>query len=74
LLARARRRLHKAGVELPPVAPPRRIATVVTGRFGQRGEELADWLLRLETQRYARTPSASLAALQREFKQLAWPS
>ena len=74
LLALARRRLSQAGVELPPTAPPRRIATVVTARFGDRAEELADWLLRLETQRYARTPSASLAALQREFKLLAWPS
>ena len=74
LLARARRRLQEAGVELPPAAPPRRIATVVTARFGDRAEELADWLLKLETQRYARTPGASLAALQREFKILAWPS
>jgi protein-glutamine gamma-glutamyltransferase len=74
LLARARRRLSEAGIELPAAAPPRRIATLVTARFGDRAEELADWLLKLETQRYARTPSASLAALQREFKLLAWPS
>jgi hypothetical protein len=73
LLARTRRRLHRAGVELPAAAPPRQIATLVTGRFGNRAQALADWLLKLETQRYARTPGASLAALQREFKHLAWP-
>jgi protein-glutamine gamma-glutamyltransferase len=74
LLDRTRSRLRRAGVELPPAAPPRQIATVVTARFGDRGKALADWLLKLETQRYARTPGASLAALRREFKQLSWPS
>jgi transglutaminase-like putative cysteine protease len=73
LLGRARRRLQQAGVELPPAAAPRRIATLVTGRFGDNAQALADWLLKLEMQRYARTPGASLAALQREFKELAWP-
>jgi hypothetical protein len=34
---------------------------------------LADWLLQLEAQRYARAPHSSLAALQRQYKQLAWP-
>jgi transglutaminase-like putative cysteine protease len=74
LLGRTRSRLRRAGVDLPSTAPPRQIATVVTARFGERGQALADWLLKLETQRYARTPGASLAALRREFKQLAWPS
>jgi hypothetical protein len=74
LLGRARRRLHQAGVELPPVAPPRQMANVITARFGAQGQALADWLLKLETLRYARRPDASLAALQREFKQLAGPA
>ncbi|MDB5871485.1 MAG: putative rane protein [Ramlibacter sp.] len=73
LLARARKRLHEAGVELPAAAPPRQMAVVVTGRFGERAQSLADWLLRLEMQRYAPAPGTSLLALQREFKQLAWP-
>jgi transglutaminase-like putative cysteine protease len=73
LLAHTRKRLHRAGVELPAAAPPRQIATLVTGRFGPSAQALADWLLKLESQRYARTPGASLAALQREFKHLAWP-
>jgi protein-glutamine gamma-glutamyltransferase len=73
LLVRTRRRLHRDGIELPATAPPRQIAILVTARFGNRAQALSDWLLRLETQRYARTSDASLAALQREFKQLAWP-
>ena len=74
LLARVRRRLQHAGLELPPAAPPRQIATLVTARFGEGARALADWLLKLETQRYARTPGTSLAALQREFNHLAWPA
>jgi hypothetical protein len=58
---------------LPPAAPPRQLATLVTGRFGNSAQALADWLLKLESQRYARTPGAGLAALQREFNHLAWP-
>jgi transglutaminase-like putative cysteine protease len=73
LLARVRSRLAEAGMELPPAAPPRQIATLVTGRFGNSAQALADWLLKLESQRYARTPGAGLGALQREFNHLAWP-
>jgi protein-glutamine gamma-glutamyltransferase len=74
LLGRTRKRLQDAGMALPAAAPPRQIAFLVTGRFGDRAQQLADWLLKLEAQRYARSPGASLAALQREFKHLAWPS
>jgi hypothetical protein len=49
------------------------MATLVTQRFGAGAKQLADWLLELEAQRYSRKPRASLAALQREFNQLAWP-
>jgi protein-glutamine gamma-glutamyltransferase len=73
LLMRVRKRLGHAGIELPATTPPRRIATVVTQRFGEPGRAVADWLLKLESQRYARHPGVSLASLQREFKQLAWP-
>ena len=74
LLMRVRKRLAHAGIELPPTTPPRQIATVVTQRFGEPGRAMADWLLKLENQRYARHPNVSLASLQREFKQLAWPT
>ena len=73
LLARARKRLEQTGVELSPTSPPRQIATVVTSRFGVSAQQLADWLLKLERQRYAPRPASSLAALQREFRHLTWP-
>ena len=74
LLAAVRKRLLQAGLELAPASAPRQIATLVTSRFGGAAQPLADWLLKLELQRYSRSPHSSLAALQREFKQLAWPN
>jgi transglutaminase-like putative cysteine protease len=74
LLHRVRRRLVSNGVELTPAAPPRRIATAVTARFGASGAPLAGWLLKLEMQRYARSSEASLRALQRELRQIPWPA
>jgi hypothetical protein len=73
LLARARKRLQQAGLDTGPATPPREIAQRVTTRFGQDARGLADWLLKLEAQRYAPDPGASLAALRREFQQLSWP-
>ncbi len=74
LLTRVRRRLEKAGLVLPPTHGPRQIAAAVTQHFGARGQPLADWLLRLEAQRYARTPPTRLPALRRELQTLSWPS
>ncbi len=74
LLDRVRRRLVQAGLPLPETSPPRRIAAAVTTRWGEDGRGLAQWLLQLEAHRYARASPASLAALEREFKQLAWPT
>jgi protein-glutamine gamma-glutamyltransferase len=74
LLMRVRRRLDRAGIQLPPAAPPRQIASLVTGRFGDGASALANWLLKLEMQRYARASDIQLNALRREFKQLAWPA
>ena len=73
LLARARKRLRQAGVETGNAAAPRQIADLVTTRFGADARGLADWLLKLEAQRYAPRPGTTLAALRREFQQLAWP-
>jgi protein-glutamine gamma-glutamyltransferase len=73
LLARTRRRLGQAGLEIGNTAPPREIAALVITHFGADARGLADWLLRLEAQRYARTPASSLSALRREFHQLCWP-
>ena len=73
LLARARKRLAQAGMQLPPASAPRQMATLATSRFGGDAKPLADWLLQLERQRYSRGPRSSLGTLQREFRQLAWP-
>lgn len=74
LLARVRRRLAEAGVPLPPAAGPRQMAQAVTNRFGADGTALADWLLRLEAQRYAARAPAPLPTLQRELDRLPWPA
>lgn len=74
LLNRVRRRLAAQGLQLTPAAPPRRMATAVTARFGHLGAPLAHWLLKLEEQRYARSPDASLRALQAELRQIPWPA
>ena len=73
LLGQARKRLRQAGLELPDAAPPRRMAQQVNERFGAAGQPVYDWLLRLEAQRYARTPGAALSRLRTEFRRLAWP-
>nr|WP_239027358.1 DUF3488 and transglutaminase-like domain-containing protein [Ramlibacter algicola] len=74
LLARVRQRLQQAGVAVGPTSGPRQMAAAVTARFGAEGQALADWLLRLEAQRYARHAPAALPALQREFHRLPWPT
>ncbi|HEY8357688.1 MAG TPA: transglutaminaseTgpA domain-containing protein [Ramlibacter sp.] len=74
LLGRARKRLGEAGLEAPANAPPRQLAQLVTTRFGQDARGWADWLLKLEAQRYARAPGAALPALRREFQQLSLPT
>ena len=74
LLHRVHKRLVEHGIELPAAAPPRQIADVVTSRFGDAGRSLADWLLKLESHRYARSSATSLAALQQEFRRIPWPA
>lgn len=74
LLARARKRLRASGVEAGPATPPRELSALVTRRFGAAGNPVAQWLLQLEAQRYARAPALALADLQREFRKLPWPS
>jgi transglutaminase-like putative cysteine protease len=74
LLGRARRRLRRAGLEVPPSAPPRQIAMLVTARFGPDARGLAEWLLHLEALRYARASDTNLGALRRQFKLIPWPA
>jgi transglutaminase-like putative cysteine protease len=73
LLARARKRLARAGIVLPATAPPRQMAAQVLERFGAAGQDAHDWLLRLEVQRYAKAPRTRLATLRADFRRIAWP-
>jgi len=73
LLGRARKRLRQAGLDIGNTAPPREIANQVTTRFGADARGLAQWLLKLEAQRYARAPELTLSALRREFHRISWP-
>ncbi|MBT9466735.1 MAG: DUF3488 domain-containing transglutaminase family protein [Hydrogenophaga sp.] len=81
LLRRARTRLHKLGLESADHTPPRELALRVQQRWNNDNVDagaaarLAQWLLQLEAQRYARPGpgSATLSSLQREFQRLAWP-
>lgn len=74
LLALARERLARAGMSLPASSGPRQLAAAVTARYGAAGEPVAQWLLRLEAQRYARGGAVTVRALAREWKQLTWPT
>jgi len=84
LLARARKRLDKAGISSTPATSPRQLAQEVVARYGREqggnGQALADWLLRLEQQRYAAAPAGAgkaapqLHALREEFNRLSWPA
>ena len=84
LLARARKKLAAAGLNVPPQAPPRELARLAGLHFGTGAatqiQALQSWLLRMEQVRYApASPGGSaararLATLRREFNQLAWPN
>jgi hypothetical protein len=79
LLQRTRTRALRAGLALPASAAPRHIAAMLQQRFGaQATAALRAWLLQLEAQRYAQLDGAearrTLAQLQREFRQLTWPT
>jgi transglutaminase-like putative cysteine protease len=86
LLARARKRLAKIGLASTPATSPRQLARLVLARYGERGRGLHDWLMELERQRYAETPTSlpgrmdsaqpqtGLRQLSHQFGRLAWPA
>ena len=88
LLDQARRRLRLAGLDPSPGTPPRALAqglmlaakstTATPAQAAAERLAIRDWLLRLETLRYAaHNPGvfrSGLRQLQREFKQLSWPT
>ena len=61
LLARARKRLAKAGIPSTPASSPRQLAGLVLARYGSQNpndaQALHDWLMQLEVQRYAKGSS-----------------
>ena len=77
LLARARQLLAQAGLNAPPQAPPRALAQQVAHSTlpAALRQPLTDWLLALETLRYAPSQAAAprLTTLQRELRRLPWP-
>lgn len=73
LLGQARARLKQAGIDVPEATPPRQMAARLDERFGARAQAAHDWLLRLEAQRYAKSPADALSALRSEFRRVAWP-
>ena len=75
LLRRASQRLHTLGLTDTEHLPPRALALRVRERWGDTpfSHSVTQWLLQLERQRYSRESTVSLATLQREFQQLAWP-
>ena len=77
LLERARERLQRLGLDTTGLTTPRALAHAVRARWGAEpaAEAVVDWLLALESQRYAPPARrAPLAVLQSGYRQLAWPA
>ncbi|MEP6964150.1 MAG: DUF3488 and transglutaminase-like domain-containing protein [Polaromonas sp.] len=77
ILARARKRLARAGIASDAATTPRQLARQVLACHGSRGQALHDWLMQLELQRYGASPARQpieLQDLKRQLKQLAWPA
>ncbi|MES2363787.1 MAG: DUF3488 and transglutaminase-like domain-containing protein [Pseudomonadota bacterium] len=85
LLARARKRLARAGIQSTAATSPRQLAEKLMAQSTGQGEAktraLYDWLMQLELQRYASTSASAtvhgrqrLHQLRRQFNALAWPA
>ena len=84
LLARARKRLSKAGIASTSATSPRQLAEKLRLEYplepGNRVTEVHDWLMQLELQRYARdtndkqAQTQHLSRLKRQFRFLTWPA
>ena len=65
----------KRGMDLPAHLPPRAMASNIRAQWSDASSApLLQWLLRVEQARYAPHPDAALADLQRELRQLQWPT
>ena len=84
LLARARKRLGKAGIESTSATSPRQLAEKIRLKYptatGNLETEIHDWLMQLELQRYGRdandrqAQTQHLSRLKRQFSSLTWPA
>jgi protein-glutamine gamma-glutamyltransferase len=88
LLARARRQFAKAGIGSTPSTSPRQLARMLDEKYAASGGEKLgawlDWLVQLESQRYAPGPTdaanarpgdmQSLRQLSRRLNALRWPA
>ena len=79
LLARARKQLARAGIASNAATSPRQLAMRLKQTASPSPGDataLHDWLMALETQRYARGDGAAnqLRVLKRQFRQLTWPT
>lgn len=76
LLGRVRKQLGKVGLVSHAGTSPRQLAKQVLERYGTGGQPLYNWLLQLEAQRYASSPSGGtpLAQLKKQYAGLSWPT
>ena len=76
LLAKARKRLAKAGIHSSGASTPRQLAEVLKTNQSDSHEALQRWLLQLEAQRYASSsaPTQQLKLLRQQFNTLVWPA
>jgi transglutaminase-like putative cysteine protease len=84
LLARARKRLSKAGIESTPATSPRQLAKQMQLKYPaepcNQTTEIHDWLMQLELQRYApdandgQAQTQHLSRLKRQLSALTWPA
>ncbi len=81
LLARARKRLAKAGINSTAATSPRQLAELLKTHHSAQYAALGGWLMQLEAQRYAASGSdhtlkqlRQLRQLRQQFNGLQWPA
>jgi transglutaminase-like putative cysteine protease len=75
LLARATRRLQRAGLLVPPNTPPRQLAALLQTQVNSGADirPIQEWLLQLESWRYSAGTRGALGTLRSSYRVLRWP-